>query len=147
MSATANGSIEPPPAKGRLRTILPRAAEIVLAIVAIACVVVFATQDFGSVFRFFYSPVAVLILVVVLVEYLIVKSSDRSRLYRMEIDRMHEREHEQVGRIRRALAEIEQAIERCRQLPNPSDPAATEAAANDVKESLRRTEKILRQPQ
>jgi hypothetical protein len=125
-----------------VKRVWPRAGEIILLLIAAFCVLVLLTQDFGLVTRFFYSPLAIILLIVVFVEYLIIKGGDRSRLYLIEIERMREREQEQVARTRRALEEIQ----RLRASATPSEgvtsPAATPPA--DLEESLKRVEHLLR---
>jgi len=124
--------------------LLPRIGEIVLLAVAAFCLMVVLTQDLGLVTRFFYSPLAIIFLVVVFVEYLIIKGGDRSRLYLIEIDRMREREQELVARTRRALEEIRHGLAHGSRATTPkegSDPAAPPPA--EPKECLKRVERIL----
>ena len=130
----------------RVRQVLPRVAEILLLVIALLCVAILVTQDLATVVRFFYSPVAIVLLVVVFVTYLIVKGGDRSRLYRIEIERLHEREQESVARTRRAVEEIGRALERSQEVPlaKGEQASAAELAAADLQESLRRVERILR---
>jgi len=119
----------------------PRAGEIVLLVIAAFCALVLLTQDFGLVTRFFYSPLAIILLIVVFVEYLIIKGGDRSRLYLIEIERMREREQEQVVRMRRALEELD----RLRAAVTPSgQPASSDPPATNIEEGLKRVEHFLR---
>lgn len=133
-------------AKGRrpVHRLWPRIGEIVLFAVAAFCLVVVLTQDLDLITRFFYSPLAVIFLVVVFVEYLIIKGGDRSRLYLIEIDRMREREQELVARTRRAIEEIRRTLKRDSRAATSregSDPAPPPPA--EPEECLKRVERIL----
>jgi amino acid permease len=135
-------SDSPSPKEQRSPTrVWPRAGEVILLLIAAFCLLVLLTQDFGLVTRFFYSPLAIILLIVVFVEYLIIKGGDRSRLYLLELERMREREEEQVARIRRACDEI-------RRLRTPAASAdgtpAPETLPSPLDESLKRVEHLLR---
>lgn len=122
-----------------------RVLEIVLLAIAGFSLVLLLTQDLSLVTRSLYSPLAIILVVVVIVEYLIIKGGDRSRLYLIELERMHEREQVHVARMRRALEELERAIEHC---PKPArrgkDSKSSGAAESELEASLRRIDKILR---
>ncbi|KPL09567.1 hypothetical protein AMJ85_06485, partial [candidate division BRC1 bacterium SM23_51] len=122
MADRASGASEAPrPKPRRARRVWLRTGEIILLAVAAFCLVVLVTQDLSLVTGLLYSPLAIVLLVVVFVEYLIIKGGDRSRLYLLELERMHEREQEHVAQTRRALEEIRGALESCRASAAPDE--------------------------
>lgn len=124
----------------------PVLAEIALYAVALFCLAVLLTQDLSVVLRFFYSPLAIILLVVIFVEFLIIKGGDRSRLYRIEIEKMRTREQQYVARQRRALEEIQRGLGAAAapQAPTGGAPDAPASAPPDPRECLKRVEQILR---
>jgi len=127
-----------------IKRFLPRAVEVVLLVIIVFCVAVLLTQDLDLVIHTIYSPLAIIFLVVVFVEYLFIKSGDRSRLYQIELERMREREEAYVARTRRALEEIHSTLERCRKaLSAQEGEAAGAPSLAEMEEALRRIERIL----
>jgi hypothetical protein len=63
-------------------------AEIVLAVILILAILLLLIDDFRLFFSLFYSPFSFLLLVVILIEYIILKSMDRSRIYKLELERL-----------------------------------------------------------
>ena len=130
-----------PKEKQRGKRCLPRAAEAILILIALFSTLILLTQDYQWMLRLFYSPLAIILLIVVFVEYLIIKGGDRSRLYLIEIERMREREQEQVVRMRHALEELD----RLRAAVTPSgQPASSDPPATNIEEGLKRVEHFLR---
>ena len=128
----------------RARRVWLRGGEIVLLAIAAFCLAVLLTQDLGLVTGLFYSPLAIILLLVVFVEYLIIKGGDRSRLYLLEIERMREREQQQITRTRRVLEEVQATLERCRAPATPHDESnSSDTSPPDVEGCLRRVERIL----
>ncbi len=62
--------------------------EIILGIVACLCIFLLLVNDVNLFFSVLYSPYSFLVLVVVILEYIILKGMDRSRFYRLEIERL-----------------------------------------------------------
>jgi len=140
MAETANQK-----AQRSTKRVWPRMGEIILLVIAAFCILVLLTQDLGLVTRFFYSPLAIILLIVVFVEYLIIKGGDRSRLYLIELERMREREQEHVARTRRALEEIHRAIEGIHPSATPSEGSGAPLPPVAVaEECLKRVEHLLR---
>jgi len=133
-----------PKEKPAVRRVWPRAGEIMLLLIAAFCALILLTQDVGLVTRFFYSPLAIILLIVVFVEYLIIKGGDRSRLYLLEIERMREREEEHVARTRRALEELRRVIEHLRSSqPTGDGSASLDPQVAATEERLKRVEHLL----
>jgi uncharacterized membrane protein YcjF (UPF0283 family) len=130
----------------RRKILLPRIGESILIAVAVVCLAILIMQDVWSVVEFLYSPLAIILLVVVFAEFLILKGGDRSRLYRLEIERMREREQEQIERLRLAVDELQRAREACQSGLKTADPEATSdnGAAQQIEESLARMEGLLK---
>jgi len=119
----------------------PRAGEVILLVIAAFCGLVLLTQDFGLVTHFFYSPLAIILLIVVFIEYLIIKGGDRSRLYLIELERMREREQEQIAQTRRAIEEIHRL--RAAAKPPAEGTAPSDVPAVSLDEGLKRVEHLL----
>jgi hypothetical protein len=63
-----------------------------------------------------YSPWALALLVVMLIEYLVLKARDRSRFHRMEIQMIRNRRREDLRLLRETCEGLERTIERLRDL-------------------------------
>jgi len=83
--------------KGRFKVTL---AECVLFLIMIAAILLLVT---GSVERFLeviYNPYAYVVLIIIMVEYVLLKASDRSRIYQMQIDQLQQARHDDITFIR-----------------------------------------------
>lgn len=88
-----------------------RSGDILLVVVIFALVFIFATFKFTEIIRILYHPVTVLILTVMIVEFLWLKSSDRTRIYRLEGDRLRRLRAGDEALLRRAREVVQQAID------------------------------------
>ena len=88
-----------------------RSGDILLVVVIFALVFIFATFEFTEVIRILYHPVTVLILTVMIVEFLWLKSSDRTRIYRLEGDRLRRLRSVDEQLLRRARDVIKAAVD------------------------------------
>ena len=85
-------------AKSRVSYLL---ALIILGIIVILCVLLLLTGDVSLFISILYSPFSFLLLVVVLLEYVILKSMDRSRIYKLELEKLkRKRDREMMFRQR-----------------------------------------------
>ena len=128
----------------RATRVWARLLEIVLLAVAGLSLALLLTQDITLVTRWLLSPPAVIIVVVVFVEYLIIKGGDRSRLYLIELDRMRQREQAHVARTRRALSELERLVQPEPAPDSPDKTGSGEGVPASLREALLRINKILR---
>ncbi len=83
--------------------------EVIIVCLISLCILLLVTNNVESFINVLYSPVAFLVLVVVLVEYIILKSADRSRLYKIELDYLRQRKIEQIKifhQLERRLEEV-----------------------------------------
>ena len=118
--------------------------EVVIVFLITLCVLMLVTNNVESFFRLLYNPVSFLILVIVLAEYIVLKSADRTRIYRIEVDQLRSRLLEQV----KAQHQIEQAIDDIEDIIHDietrhKDPEVKNAVGN-IRERLTRIRKDIR---
>jgi purine-cytosine permease-like protein len=82
-------------------------AEILVIAAILLCIVLLFTGSFSTFFSILYSPFSFIILVVIITEYIILKGTDRSRIYRIEIDRLREKRKEDIAFNREIEAELQ----------------------------------------
>jgi hypothetical protein len=91
--------------------------------------------------RFLYEPSAIVILVLVLLEYIVLKGRDRSRIYRIELEKMRDKRHRDIEFLREleaALAALEKDLEALgRVLPEDATGVAELLVARNRLASLR----------
>lgn len=109
-SAPTDSSSERGPHDRRRVTRTPRrrlhSGDLWLLLVFGAILVLLMADLIKPVFDFLYSPVALVILVVMLIEFLVLKARDRSRLLRIEIQMMRNRRREDVRLMRETRDEL-----------------------------------------
>jgi hypothetical protein len=93
---------------GRLRRAAARVrnGDVLLAIVIGAAIVLLVNFSLAEIFGFLYHPVAGLIALLLIVEYLWLKSGDRTRIYRMEVDRLRQLRRSDEDLLRRCRAAL-----------------------------------------
>jgi len=74
--------------RGRSRR--PRSGDVFLVVLAFGLVVLFFSFEPYGILSMLYNPIAGLILLIVVVEYLVLKSMDRTRIYQLENRRLRE---------------------------------------------------------
>lgn len=89
-------------------------AWLITAIVVVFLVGVVWSAGIAQTIRFLYEPIAIVILVLVLLEYIVLKGRDRSRIYRIELEKMRDKRHQDIEFLREqeaALAALEKDLE------------------------------------
>jgi hypothetical protein len=81
---------------------------LLLGIIVIACVLL-GTQDQELFLKVFYSKYSFLILVIMIFEFLVIKSSDRSKVYFNEMERLRECAGANLSIVREVDERLEQA--------------------------------------
>ncbi len=74
----------------RLRLRLGPGDLIILVVIGVLALIII-TGRWKEIFGWFYSPTSVVVVVIMLVEYLILKGSDRSAIYRRELEAAREK--------------------------------------------------------
>ena len=100
------------------------AVEIVIICIISLCVLLLVTNSVEAFISMLYSPVAFLVLVVALVEYIILKSADRSRIYRIELDHLRRRVMDHImlfNTLERNLDEIQKILATMKKNPGLVD--------------------------
>jgi amino acid permease len=88
---------------------------VFLVALIISGILLLITNDIDIFVSLLYSPYSFLLLMVVLVEYIVLKSIDRSKVYRLENQRLkakRRRETEFRQRMERELQEIQKEMEK-----------------------------------
>lgn len=101
------------PARSRKKTRRPRvrtADLLVLIVVGILGVAVFNLGK-DQIFSLLYNPIAGLIVLIMIIEFLWLKSGDRTRLYRLENDRLRTKLRKDEELLKRGRDLLHQAIE------------------------------------
>lgn len=106
--------------RGRTPPVRITAVEIVIIFIISLCVLLLVTNNVEAFISILYSPVAFLVLVVALVEYIILKSADRSRIYRIELDHLRRRVMDHImlfNTLERNLDEIQKNLAKLKKNP------------------------------
>ena len=109
-------------------------AEIILGIVVLLGILLLLTNDVRLFISLLYSPYSFLVLVVMLLEYIFLKSMDRSRIYKLEIDRLEKMRLKERAFRQRLEKEIDEILELLDEpsakKPDPSVVATLAESAN-----------------
>jgi len=105
-------------------------AEIILILVILVGVLLLITHDWDLFFSILYSPYSFILLVVIILEYIILKGMDRSRIYKLEIERLKRKRHRDLEfhvRMEKQIRELEKYAD---------DPNAGEELKSHLKKIL-----------
>lgn len=92
------------------RRIRVRSGDVIILLIIGVFVIAAINTSPGAVFDFLYSPTAGLILLIMILEFLWLKSGDRTRVYRLEIDRLRAQRRRDEDLLRRARDIIHQSV-------------------------------------
>ncbi|MBI5155167.1 hypothetical protein HZA57_08015, partial [Candidatus Poribacteria bacterium] len=101
----------PRPARRRERRRKHRAGDLFLLVVVFGLILTFVTFKPNQVFLTLYNKTAGLILIIMVVEYLAIKSTDRTRVYRIENRRLRERRRDDEALLRRSRELLAERLE------------------------------------
>ncbi len=96
--------------RGRERRRTPTAAEILILVAILLCVLLLFTGSLSTFLSILYSPFSFIILVVIITEYIILKGADRSRIYRIEIDRLRDKRKDDIAFSREIETELQRLV-------------------------------------
>jgi hypothetical protein len=119
----------------------PSPLEWLLGGIVVVCLFLLLTQDFNLILQVFYSRFSFLILVLMIIEFLILKSIDRSKVYRMELERLRELQDAELIVKRRLESRLEQLLQKATQLA--AEPGSS-PSLNELREELRQSLEQLR---
>ncbi|MBX3730663.1 MAG: hypothetical protein KF858_15915 [Candidatus Sumerlaeia bacterium] len=89
----------------------PRSGDLFLFVLVFLLVVIFFAFGLEQIIDLFYNKTAGLILIVIVVEFLILKSMDRTRVYQMENARLREQRRADRALLKRAVELLEEATD------------------------------------
>jgi len=110
--------------------------QIVLIIVVLLGVLLLLTNDINVFFSILYSPYSFLLMVVVLVEYVVMKGLDRSRVYKLENERLKAKRQKELAlrqNLEKKLTDIQSEI---------GDAKSSECLREQIQEILRSLKEI-----
>jgi len=96
---------------GKSRRIRIRSGDVIIFLVAVGVIYAAVFHRPGEIIDFIYSPLAGVILLVMIIEFLWLKSGDRTRVYRLEIERLRDQRRRDEELLRRAQEVIHQAAD------------------------------------
>jgi DNA-binding helix-hairpin-helix protein with protein kinase domain len=120
----------------RVRPRIPN-AWLILAIVIVFGAGVVMSGAGGKVIDKLYGPAALIIVVILIIQYILLKGRDRSRVYKIEIERMRAKRHDDIERTRHIDAELANLEQRLHRLTETGgfDAAPTDEV-NAIQKSL-----------
>jgi hypothetical protein len=92
----------------------PKARWLILALFAVFSAGIVLSGNGRDFLRYLYSPVAIIVVIFAIAEYIVLKGRDRSRIYRLELDQMREKRHQEIDFLHEMedeLRETERALE------------------------------------
>ncbi|HUT23715.1 MAG TPA: hypothetical protein VM492_05185, partial [Sumerlaeia bacterium] len=101
-------------------------ALLILAIITVFALGVVLSGGAKEFIRVLYGPVPLVIAILLIIQYILLKGRDRSRLYKMELDQVRLKRREETDFLRRLegeLQEIESALEAAGENPSPERPS------------------------
>lgn len=96
--------------KGRRLSKRIRTGDIIVVILFLAIILMLIQFDFTELLAIVYHPVAGLLILVVIIEFLWLKSGDRTRIYKLEIDKLRRIRREDEELLRRAQQVIKESL-------------------------------------
>jgi hypothetical protein len=119
-------SSDPASSRDRSRRRRPRPpsplknALLILAIIAVFALGVVLSGGAKEFVRVLYGPGPLVVAILLILQYILLKGRDRSRLYKMELDQVREKRREEADFLRRLEAEIRHIENAVEPAPGPS---------------------------
>ena len=119
-----------------------RNAWLILAIVIVFGAGVVMSGAGGKLIDKLYGPAALIIVVILMIQYILLKGRDRSRVYKIEIEKMRAKRHDDVERMRHLETELAHLEQRLHRLAASGGfdavPAGEARAIQDSLDTMRR---------
>jgi len=112
---TGSGAARLRERKRRAGSLGSKSRWIILAIIAIFAAGIALSGQGRSFLRYLYGPVAIIVVIFAIIEYIVLKGRDRSRIYRLELDQLRARRRQDVEALRgvdEELARIQEDLRR-----------------------------------
>lgn len=122
-------------------TILPvrvSLIEIIIICLISLCVLLLVSNNVESFIRLLYSPVSFLVLIVVIGEYIILKSADRSRIYKIELDQLRELQMRRIKMFHRLEQQLDELIASLENIQKNATDVNSQAQLNQLENNLRK---------
>ncbi len=88
-----------------------RSGDIVILVIVAGLVAVFYNFTVDEIFNILYSPQTGLIVLIIIVQFIWLKSGDRTRVYRIEIQKLRDQRRQDEDFLRKAKEIVEVAID------------------------------------
>ena len=88
--------------------------QIILGLIIILGILFLLTHDVTLFFSILYSPYSFLLMIVIFMEYIILKGMDRSRIYKLEIQRLKQKRQKDTDfreKLEKQVQEIQASLE------------------------------------
>ena len=110
--------------------------QFILILVVAFGVLLLLTNDLNLFIRIFYNPYSFLILAVAIVEYIILKAMDRSRMYRLENQRLKRKRRRDMDMRREVESRIRNVMQRL------DESESTERLKKELEDIVRTVRRI-----
>ncbi|MCX7765484.1 MAG: hypothetical protein N2246_02105 [Candidatus Sumerlaeia bacterium] len=111
--------------------------EVVIICVIALCVLLLVTNNVETFIRVLYNPISFLVLVVILGEYIILKSADRSRIYKIELEQLRRRQLEYLKVFHRLEQELDKLAGAIANLKDSNLSEPVNSTAADLEKQIR----------
>ncbi|MCC5875395.1 MAG: hypothetical protein JJU11_04150 [Candidatus Sumerlaeia bacterium] len=87
-----------------------RTGDIIVVILFLAIILMLIQFNLTELFALIYNPVAGLVLLIIIVEFLWLKSGDRTRIYKLEIDKLRKSRRDDEELLRRTKTILAESL-------------------------------------
>lgn len=115
----------------------PRSGDLFLVVIIAALLLVFFIKKPGEILQYFYNQTAGLILIIMVVEYLVLKSMDRTRVFQLENYRLRESRRADRQLLKRSRELIDERAEADADQWDEEDEKRWRKKANLLSEDIR----------
>jgi hypothetical protein len=117
---------------------------IILLLLVFLLVLLLITNSYQTLIDILYSPFSFAILLIIVLEYVILKGVDRSRIYRLEIERLRSKRAEDIALWRDLEGHLSDALRTLQKLDDSAASASPDADFSNLVALRSKLEEILR---
>ncbi len=88
-----------------------RSGDLIVLLIAAVVIIIVYNYQVSDIVGVLYNPWVGVVLVIMILEFLILKSGDRTRVYRLELDKLRESRRKDEDLLKKARTIIDQSIE------------------------------------
>jgi hypothetical protein len=117
---------------------------IILLLFIFLLVLLLITNSYQTLVDILYSPFSFAIMLIIVLEYIILKGVDRSRIYRLEIERLRSKRAEDIALWRDLEGHLSDALSTLQKLDNSAATASPDSNLSNLVALRSKLEEILR---